>query len=63
MAHHRGERRGAPRAVRPVRDLERGLPIGVQLIARAKAEDSLFAAAEILRPSGDELPRPAVPRR
>jgi aspartyl-tRNA(Asn)/glutamyl-tRNA(Gln) amidotransferase subunit A len=40
-----------------------GLPIGVQLIGRANAEDALLAAAELLRPSDGELPRPAVPRR
>jgi Asp-tRNA(Asn)/Glu-tRNA(Gln) amidotransferase A subunit family amidase len=40
-----------------------GLPIGVQLIGRANAEDALLAAAELIRPSDGELPRPAVPRR
>jgi len=40
-----------------------GLPIGVQLIGRANAEDALLAAAETLVPRGGELPRPAVPRR
>ena len=40
-----------------------GLPIGLQLIGPANAEGMLFAAAEILRASGDEPRRPAVPRR
>ena len=40
-----------------------GLPIGVQLIAPPDSEGGLLAAAEILSPWGDELPRPTVPRR
>jgi aspartyl-tRNA(Asn)/glutamyl-tRNA(Gln) amidotransferase subunit A len=54
---------GLPALSVPFATSSEGLPIGVQLIGRANAEGMLFAAAEILRPWGDEPPRPAVPRR
>jgi aspartyl-tRNA(Asn)/glutamyl-tRNA(Gln) amidotransferase subunit A len=54
---------GLPALSVPFAASSEGLPIGVQLIGRANAEDALLAAAELLRPSDGELPRPAVPRR
>jgi aspartyl-tRNA(Asn)/glutamyl-tRNA(Gln) amidotransferase subunit A len=54
---------GLPALSVPFATSSEGLPIGVQLIGRANAEDALLAAAELLRPSDGELPRPAVPRR
>ena len=54
---------GLPALSVPFTTSSEGLPIGVQLIGRANAEDALLAAAELLRPSDGELPRPAVPRR
>jgi aspartyl-tRNA(Asn)/glutamyl-tRNA(Gln) amidotransferase subunit A len=53
---------GLPALSVPFATSSEGLPIGVQLIARANAEDALLAAAELIRPSDGELPRPAVPR-
>jgi aspartyl-tRNA(Asn)/glutamyl-tRNA(Gln) amidotransferase subunit A len=54
---------GLPALTIPFSMSNTGLPIGVQLIGRANAENSLLAAAELLQPSDGELPRPAVPRR
>jgi len=54
---------GLPALTIPFSTSNGGLPIGVQLIAPPDGEDALFAAAEILRPSGGGLARPAVPRR
>jgi aspartyl-tRNA(Asn)/glutamyl-tRNA(Gln) amidotransferase subunit A len=54
---------GLPALSVPFATSSEGLPIGVQLIGRANAEDALLAAAELLRPSDDEPRRPAVPRR
>jgi aspartyl-tRNA(Asn)/glutamyl-tRNA(Gln) amidotransferase subunit A len=54
---------GLPALSVPFAASSEGLPIGVQLIGRANAEDALLAAAEILGPWGDEPRRPAVPRR
>jgi aspartyl-tRNA(Asn)/glutamyl-tRNA(Gln) amidotransferase subunit A len=54
---------GLPALSVPFAASSEGLPIGVQLIGRANAEDALLAAAELIRPSDGELPRPAVPRR
>jgi len=54
---------GLPALSVPFAASSEGLPIGVQLIGRANAEDALLAAAELLGPSDDELRRPAVPRR
>jgi aspartyl-tRNA(Asn)/glutamyl-tRNA(Gln) amidotransferase subunit A len=54
---------GLPALSVPFATSSEGLPIGVQLIGRANAEDALLAAAEILGPWGDEPRRPAVPRR
>ena len=53
---------GLPALSVPFAISSEGLPIGLQLIGPANAERMLFAAAEILRPSGDEPRRPAVPR-
>ena len=53
---------GLPALSVPFATSTEGLPIGVQLIGRANAEDALLAAAEFLGPWGDEPPRPAVPR-
>jgi Asp-tRNA(Asn)/Glu-tRNA(Gln) amidotransferase A subunit family amidase len=54
---------GLPALSVPFATSSEGLPIGVQLIGRANAEDALLAAAEFLGPWGDEPRRPAVPRR
>jgi Asp-tRNA(Asn)/Glu-tRNA(Gln) amidotransferase A subunit family amidase len=54
---------GLPALSVPFATSSEGLPIGVQLIGQANAEDALLAAAELLRPSDDEPRRPAVPRR
>jgi len=54
---------GLPALSVPFATSSEGLPIGVQLIGRANAEDALLAAAELLRPSDDELRWPAVLRR
>ena len=54
---------GLPALSVPFATSSEGLPIGVQLIGRANAEDALLAAADLLRPSDDEPRRPAVPRR
>jgi aspartyl-tRNA(Asn)/glutamyl-tRNA(Gln) amidotransferase subunit A len=54
---------GLPALSVPLAISSDGLPIGMQLIGPANAEGMLFAAAEILRQSGDEPRRPAVPRR
>ena len=54
---------GLPALSVPFAASSEGLPIGVQLIGRANAEDALLAAAELLGPSDDELRWPAVPRR
>lgn len=54
---------GLPALSVPFATSTEGLPIGVQLIGRANAEDALVAAAELLGPWGDEPRRPAVPRR
>jgi aspartyl-tRNA(Asn)/glutamyl-tRNA(Gln) amidotransferase subunit A len=54
---------GLPALSVPFATSSEGLPIGVQLIGRANAEDALLAAAGLIRPSDGELPRPAVPRR
>jgi Asp-tRNA(Asn)/Glu-tRNA(Gln) amidotransferase A subunit family amidase len=54
---------GLPALSVPFAGSSEGLPMGVQLIGPANAEDALLAAAELLRPSDDEPRRPAVPRR
>ena len=54
---------GLPALSVPFATSSEGLPIGVQLIGRANAEDALLAAAKLLRPSDGEPRRPAVPRR
>jgi aspartyl-tRNA(Asn)/glutamyl-tRNA(Gln) amidotransferase subunit A len=53
---------GLPALSVPFATSSEGLPIGVQLIGRANAEDALLAAAEVLRPAV-ELPRPPDPQR
>jgi Asp-tRNA(Asn)/Glu-tRNA(Gln) amidotransferase A subunit family amidase len=53
---------GLPALSVPFATSSEGLPIGVQLIGRANAEDALLAAAEVLRPAV-ELPTPSDPRR
>jgi aspartyl-tRNA(Asn)/glutamyl-tRNA(Gln) amidotransferase subunit A len=54
---------GLPALSVPFATSSEGLPIGVQLIGRPNAEDTLLAAAELLGPWGDEPRRPPVPRR
>jgi Asp-tRNA(Asn)/Glu-tRNA(Gln) amidotransferase A subunit family amidase len=54
---------GLPTMSVPFATSSEGLPIGVQLIGRANAEDALLATAEILGTWGDEPRRPAVARR
>ncbi|MGA9160616.1 MAG: amidase [Actinomycetota bacterium] len=54
---------GIPALTVPFSTSADGLPIGVQLIGPVHSEGPLLAAAQILRPSGSELPRPAVPER
>jgi len=54
---------GLPALSVPFATSSERLPIGVQLIGRANAEDALLAAAKLLRPSDGEPRRPAVPRR
>jgi aspartyl-tRNA(Asn)/glutamyl-tRNA(Gln) amidotransferase subunit A len=53
---------GLPALSVPFATSSEGLPLGVQLIGPGDGEGTLLAAAEILRPTGDPLPRPAVPR-
>jgi len=54
---------GLPALSVPFATSSEGLPIGVQLIGRANAEDALLAAADLLGPWGDEPRRPTVSRR